>query len=113
MHCPQGYKAQKYLSGCQLNKNLTNYRLSKNIICVQKLATFNGNSPPPPYSVAELFEGIECDVHTTDMWSLGLVLYFMWTGCLPFQANNYEVMKQQTSAESPLKNSSCHQRFVT
>ena len=64
-----------------MNIKIADFGFSNEFIPGNKLDTFCGS---PPYAAPELFEGKKYIGPKADIWSLGVVLYVLVSGMLPF-----------------------------
>ncbi|XP_067364095.1 serine/threonine-protein kinase SIK3 homolog isoform X3 [Channa argus] len=77
-------KAENLLLDHNLNIKIADFGFSNLFSRGQLLKTWCGS---PPYAAPELFEGKEYDGPKVDIWSLGVVLYVLVCGALPFDGS--------------------------
>ncbi|XP_063923599.1 serine/threonine-protein kinase SIK3 homolog isoform X3 [Zophobas morio] len=74
-------KAENLLLDHNLNIKLADFGFSNQFTEGCLLSTWCGS---PPYAAPELFQGLKYDGPKADIWSLGVVLYVLVCGSLPF-----------------------------
>lgn len=74
-------KAENLLLDQNLNIKLADFGFSNQFTEGCQLSTWCGS---PPYAAPELFQGLKYDGPKADIWSLGVVLYVLVCGSLPF-----------------------------
>ncbi|XP_055601666.1 uncharacterized protein LOC129750686 isoform X2 [Uranotaenia lowii] len=74
-------KAENVLLDNEMNVKLADFGFSNTFTDGIPLKTWCGS---PPYAAPEVFQGVEYDGPRSDIWSLGVVLYVLVCGALPF-----------------------------
>ncbi|CAG0917990.1 unnamed protein product [Notodromas monacha] len=85
-------KAENLLLDRDKNIKLADFGFSNFFTPNQKLCTWCGS---PPYAAPELFEGKNYDGPKADIWSLGVVLYVLRCGSLPFDGSTLQSLRSK------------------
>ncbi|KAK3530484.1 hypothetical protein QTP86_024394 [Hemibagrus guttatus] len=85
-------KAENLLLDSHMNIKLADFGFGNFFAPGKPLNTWCGS---PPYAAPEIFQGNEYEGPQQDIWSLGVVLYVLVCGSLPFEAASLPALKQR------------------
>ncbi|XP_050974834.1 serine/threonine-protein kinase SIK1 [Labeo rohita] len=87
-------KTENLLLDANMNIKLADFGFGNFYNAGEPLSTWCGS---PPYAAPEVFEGKEYEGPQLDIWSLGVVLYVLVCGSLPFDGDSLPALRQRVT----------------
>uniref|UniRef100_A0A8C2BQN5 non-specific serine/threonine protein kinase n=1 Tax=Cyprinus carpio TaxID=7962 RepID=A0A8C2BQN5_CYPCA len=87
-------KTENLLLDANMNIKLADFGFGNFYNSGEPLSTWCGS---PPYAAPEVFEGKEYEGPQLDIWSLGVVLYVLVCGSLPFDGDSLPALRQRVT----------------
>nr|XP_020482161.2 serine/threonine-protein kinase SIK2-like [Labrus bergylta]XP_029131708.1 serine/threonine-protein kinase SIK2-like [Labrus bergylta] len=87
-------KTENLLLDANMNIKLADFGFGNFYNAGEPLSTWCGS---PPYAAPEVFEGKEYEGPQLDIWSLGVVLYVLVCGSLPFDGHSLPALRQRVT----------------
>lgn len=87
-------KTENLLLDANMNIKLADFGFGNFYKAGEPLSTWCGS---PPYAAPEVFEGKEYEGPQLDIWSLGVVLYVLVCGSLPFDGPSLPALRQRVT----------------
>lgn len=87
-------KTENLLLDANMNIKLADFGFGNFYKAGEPLSTWCGS---PPYAAPEVFEGKEYEGPQLDIWSLGVVLYVLVCGSLPFDGESLPALRQRVT----------------
>ncbi|KAL1274513.1 hypothetical protein QQF64_027327, partial [Cirrhinus molitorella] len=85
-------KAENLLLDAHMNMKIADFGFGNFFRPGEPLTTWCGS---PPYAAPEVFEGQQYEGPQLDIWSMGVVLYVLVCGALPFDGPSLPVLRQR------------------
>ncbi|CAB0037011.1 unnamed protein product [Trichogramma brassicae] len=85
-------KAENLLLDAQMNVKIADFGFSNRFAPGERLSTWCGS---PPYAAPEVFKGKHYSGPEIDVWSLGVVLYVLVCGALPFDGSTLQSLRDR------------------
>ncbi|XP_033220169.1 MAP/microtubule affinity-regulating kinase 4-like isoform X3 [Belonocnema kinseyi] len=85
-------KAENLLLDAQMNVKIADFGFSNRFTPGERLSTWCGS---PPYAAPEVFRGKHYAGPEIDVWSLGVVLYVLVCGALPFDGSTLQSLRDR------------------